>query len=314
MKIIQKALLLSFFICYTFSVRAQILKQFTFHGKLPYAEQNFTGTKKIEYTIYDLNKILWREVHPKVSVNSGIYDAMIGKQITLPSNLFTKKIIERTLVIKIDGITQGFIRLPNTITNNSYLDGTDLTANFESDGKFIDFDKIKAVETSRDFQKAIKLFHNGNGDMSVRDQTLPFFNEFENALAALAGIESSMGNRTLLTAMLNAFVNKSYPAMINMSNDKYNGLNFMKFIYDDRTGDMRYNERTTVYMNFPLNQVDDIDGQTVLDYLYDKYLYMKTMPETVKNKRMRGELVSSYRIVKAKGGRHYKYENTEVVK
>jgi len=61
-------LLLSFV---TTHIQAQKLQQFTFLGKLSDVNENFSGSKKIEYTIYDLNDILWRETHKNVAITKG---------------------------------------------------------------------------------------------------------------------------------------------------------------------------------------------------------------------------------------------------
>jgi hypothetical protein len=67
---------------------AQSLKQFTFKSRLAEANEHFTGNKKISFTVYKVNDVIWTETHEQVAVKDGYYEVVLGSKKPFPASLF----------------------------------------------------------------------------------------------------------------------------------------------------------------------------------------------------------------------------------
>ena len=192
--------------------QAQTLKQFTFQGKLSDVNENFSGTKKIEYTIYDLNDILWRETHNNVIIANGNYEVKLGSITAFPTNMFKTDVIERTVVIKVEGTTQGFFRLPDFTQNNSVFNGKTLTVDFGKYGKEIDFDEIKAEE---DFQvyAALGVSLEGKNVLPDNDESGLYY-KYEKILADFAKADFNKDGEDLFINKIIAYTCKCFSCIV----------------------------------------------------------------------------------------------------
>ena len=202
-------LLLSFV---TTHIQAQKLQQFTFLGKLSDVNENFTGTKTLEYTVYNLNDILWRETHKNVAITKGNYEVKLGSITPFPENLFKTDVIERTVVIKVDDITQGFFRLPDFTQNNSVFNGKTLTVDFGKYGKEIDFDEIKAEE---DFQvyAALGVSLDGKNVLPDNDESGLYY-IYEKILADFAKADFNKDGEDLFINKIIAYTCKCFSCIV----------------------------------------------------------------------------------------------------
>jgi hypothetical protein len=287
-----------------FSTQAQTLKQFTFQGKLSDINENFTGTKSIEFTIYDLNDILWRETHQDVAVKNGNYEVRIGSVTPFPATLFKTDVIERTVVIRVNGITQGFFRLPDYTPNNSVFNGKTLTVDFGKYGKEIDFDKIKVEE---EFERY--------ADLCVRlenKETLPntdisgLYYLYEKILGQYAKTDINKDGEDLYIFKILAYVNKSSKIMLcDSSFTKKEKIDLLKIAI--ATSDWDFIEKAIDIYKWPLNDVGSSDKMTIVDFVYDDidfYTRNNKSGERLTN------LVKWYNSLKIAGARHHKYPAT----
>ncbi|WP_445749436.1 hypothetical protein [Polaribacter sp.] len=289
------------------NLNAQTLKQFTFQGKLSDVNENFTGAKTIEYTVYDLNDILWRENHENVAVKNGNYEVKLGSITSFPSTLFKTDVIERTVVIKVEGITQGFFRLPDFTQNNSVLNGKTLTVDFGKYGKDIDFDKI-VVE---DMYQKYAILCNRLADKEKLDENdnSGLFSTYEKILADFSKADLSRDGDSLFIFKIVAYVNKSSQNLFCDSTlAKKEKINLLKLAIT--TFDWEFIGNSLKYYKPPFNDVGQLDNMTVLDYLYDdvKY-YQRNQP----NSETFNSLKGFYYEFKKVGARHHKYPATTTI-
>ena len=283
------------------NLNAQTLKQFKFQGKLSDVNENFSGTKKIEYTIYDLNNILWRETHNNVIITNGNYEVKLGSITAFPTSLFKTDVIERTVVIKVEGITQGFFRLPDFTQNNSVFNGKTLTVDFGKYGKEIDFDEI-VVE---DMYQKYAILCNRLADKEKLDENdnSGLYSTYEKILADLSKADLSRDGDSLFIFKIVAFVNKSSQNLFCDSTlAKKEKINLLKLAIT--TFDWEFIDNSLKYYKLPFNDVGQLDKMSVLDYLYDdvKY-YQRNQP----NSETFNSLKVFYYEFKKVGARHHKY-------
>ena len=281
--------------------QAQTLKQFTFQGKLSDVNENFSGTKKIEYTIYDLNNILWRETHNNVIITNGNYEVKLGSITAFPTNLFKTDVIERTVVIKVEGITQGFFRLPDFTQNNSVFNGKTLTVDFGKYGKEIDFDEIVTEEDYRKYGK-LCVFCENKSTLNDNDPSGLYY-KYEKELATLSSADINKDVEALFIYKITAFINKSSNWILcdpSISNKKQ--ISLLKLAVS--TIDWEFlNQAITLY-NYPVNEIGFKNSITILDFVLEDILYYQ---ENNPNSTTLNELKKIYKLLKSKGARHHKY-------
>lgn len=297
-------LLLSFV---TTHIQAQKLQQFTFLGKLSDVNENFIGTKTLEYTVYNLNDILWRETHKNVAITKGNYEVKLGSITPFPENLFKTDVIERTVVIKVEGITQGFFRLPDFTQNNSVFNGKTLTVDFGKHGKAIDFDKI---EVSDDYRKYATLCvcSENKSPLNENDKSGLSY-KYEKELANLSNADLDKDGEELFIVKTTAFINKSSNWILcdpGLSNKKQ--ISLLKLAV--ATIDWEYLTNAVTIYNYPLNIIGTKDSMTILDFVLEDFLYyQKKNPSST----TLSELKKIYKLLKSKGARHYKYPSTTTI-
>ncbi|WP_445749435.1 hypothetical protein [Polaribacter sp.] len=286
---------------------AQTLKQFTFQGKLSDVNENFTGTKTIEYTVYDLNDILWRENHENVAVKNGNYEVKLGSITSFPSTLFKTDVIERTVVIKVEAITQGFFRLPDFTQNNSVFNGKTLTVDFGKYGKEIDFDKIKVEENYQLYAPLGVAFEYKNVLPENDESGLYYI--YEKLMAKLSNSSINLNDEELMIAYINCFVNKTSQKLVfdtvRSEKEKQSLLKVAVL-----TLDWEFMENAINLYSYPLNEIGQVDKMTLLDLIYEDINYYKkgAVPnETLDN------LKKYYKLFKSKGARHHKYPATTTI-
>ncbi len=286
---------------------AQTLKQFTFQGKLSDGNENFTGTKSLEFTVYDLNDILWRETHQDVTVKNGNYELKLGSITSFPATLFKTDVIERTVVIRVNGITQGFFRLPDYTQNNSVFNGKTLTVDFGKYGKKIDFDKIKVEEDNRKYAKLCVVCEN-KSTLDDNDSSGLYY-KYEKELANLANADLNKDDEELFISKIATFINKSSTNILcspSISHKKQ--LSILKLAV--ATIDWEFLSKAILVYNYPLNIIETIDSMTILDFIYDDIqYYQKNNPGTTTIV----ELKKIYNLYKSKGARHHKYPATTTI-
>lgn len=287
-----------------FSTQAQTLKQFTFQGKLSDINENFTGTKSIEFTIYDLNDVLWRETHQNVAVENGNYELKLGSITPFPATLFKTDVIERTVVIRVNGITQGFFRLPDYTQNNSVFNGKTLTVDFGKYGKEIDFDKIKVEEN---YQKYALLCNRlADKEALVVNDTSGLYFAYEKILAEFSKTNINADGEILFVLKIVAFINKcSQNLFCDSTLARKDNINLLKLAIT--TNEWEFLDNSLKYYKFPLNEIGQLDGMTLLDYLYVDVEYYKRNQPTSETFM---ELTRLYDAFKQAGARHHKYPAT----
>lgn len=286
---------------------AQTLKQFTFQGKLSDGNENFTGTKSLEFTVYDLNDILWRETHQDVAVKNGNYELKLGSITSFPATLFKTDVIERTVIIKVNDITQGFFRLPDFTQNNSVFNGKTLTVDFGKYGQEIDFDKIKVEE---DFKKYAILCNRlaDKENLDKSDDSGLYFT-YEKLLGNFANAELNLDGEELFIFKINAYVCKSSSLMLcSSSYIKKEKIDLLKIA--KATSDWSFLEQAIELYNWPLNDIGPIDSMSILDSTYEDINYYK---RSSNGQTTLNELKKIYKLLKSKGARHHKYPSTTTI-
>jgi hypothetical protein len=289
------------------NLNAQTLKQFTFQGKLSDVNENFSGTKKIEYTIYDLNDILWRETHNNVTITNGNYELKLGSITAFPTNLFKTDVIERTVVIKVEDITQGFFRLPDFTQNNSVFNGKTLTVDFGKYGKQIDFDKI-VVENY--YQNYIGLCLALERKTPINDNySTGLIYRYEELLSNYAKSNINTDGEELFINKINAYISKCSIQLICNSNfAKKEEIDLLKL--GVATSDWEFLNNALRIYQFPLNEIGRSDKMTVLDFIYEDINFYKSTGRT--GERL-ANLYKYYNLFKKEGARHHKYpSNTSI--
>ncbi len=297
-------LLLSFV---TTHIQAQKLQQFTFLGKLSDVNENFTGTKTLEYTVYNLNDILWRETHKNVAITKGNYEVKLGSITPFPENLFKTDVIERTVVIKVEGITQGFFRLPDFTQNNSVFNGKTLTVDFGKHGKAIDFDKIEVVDVYQKYaelclalERKTSLDENDSSGLSYK---------YEKDLANYAKANINKDGEDLFILKVSAYLSKCSKQLICNSNfAKKEKIDLLKL--GVATSDWDFLDKTLEIYKYPLNDIGSIDSMTILDFLYEDIIFYK---KTNRTGTRLASLNKYYQLFKKAGARHYKYPSTTTI-
>jgi hypothetical protein len=301
---LSKQLIFLFLLYVVHFTHAQTLKQFTFQGKLSDINENFTGTKSIEFTIYDLNDILWRETHQDVAVKNGNYELKLGSITPFPTTLFKTDVIERTVIIRVNGITQGFFRLPDYTPNNSVFNGKTLTVDFGKYGKEIDFDKIKVEEDSRKYA-ALCVTCENKSTLDDNDSSGLYY-KYEKELGNLSYADLNKDDDELFICKIATFINKSSTNILcdpSISNKKQ--ISILKLAV--ATIDWEFLNKAILIYNYPLNIIETKDSMTILDFIYEDFLYyQKYNPSSTTNI----ELKKYYNLYKSKGARHHKYPVT----
>ena len=287
------------------NLNAQILKQFTFQGKLSDVNENFTGTKTIEYTVYDLNDILWRENHENVAVKNGNYEVKLGSITSFPSTLFKADVIERTVVIKVEGITQGFFRLPDFTQNNCVFNGKTLTVDFGKYGKEIDFDKIKLEEY---YQKYAELFITlENQNTLEQSDTSGLYYQYYKVLASFAKTDINQDGEELFIMKIGSYLNKDSDVLIgDLVHSKRAKMSLVETSILVR--DWEFAENYVTLFKGPLNVITN--EETLLDWIYEHFVFFKNnIPDSEKI----NYLIKYYKLFKSKGARHHKYPATTTI-
>ncbi len=301
---VSKQLIFLFLLYIVHFTHAQTLKQFTFQGKLSDVNENFTGTKSIEFTIYDLNDILWREIHQNVAIENGNYELKLGSATPFPATLFKTEVIERTVVIRVNGITQGFFRLRDYTQNNSVFNGKTLTVDFGKYGKEIDFDKIKVEEN---YQKYASMCLCMERKTPIDENDLSGLSyKYEKLLAHFAKADINLDGEDLFMKKIIAYVSKCSKQLICDSNfAKKDKIDLLKLAVSTSDWDLCHS--LINIFELQLNEVGLIDDSTILDFVYDDFIfYIKTNREGERKK----ELSNLYTLLKSKGARHHKYPAT----
>lgn len=303
----MRTIYILFAILLSSNLNAQTLKQFTFQGKLSDVNENYSGTKKIEFTIYDLNDILWRETHNNVIITNGNYEVKLGSIIAFPTTLFKTDVIERTVVIKVDDITQGFFRLPDFTQNNSVFNGKTLTVDFGKYGKEIDFDKIEVVDVYQKYaelclalERITSLDENDYSGLSYK---------YEKDLANYAKANINKDGEDLFILKVSAYLSKCSKQLICNSNfAKKEKIDLLKL--GVATSDWDFLDKTLEIYKYPLNDIGSIDSMTILDFLYEDIIFYK---KTNRTGTRLASLNKYYQLFKKAGARHYKYPSTTTI-
>ena len=129
-----------------------------------------------------------------------------------------------------------------------------------------------------------------------------FYYKWELDLLLLAGVDYTKDSDEIMTAKIKRFLNTCAKYIICDSiNLKKYDIDYFRLLVAIGATDVT--NKAIELWGWPLNDIKDNDGKSVLDYVYDEYVYYKKGDA---NSGRAKELKKLYKLCKANGATHYK--------